>query len=67
MYDMTADPQEMRNVYDDPAYADKRTQMHRILEQVQQEYEDTDPCEKELILFKGDRRLFDRGESSTTK
>ncbi|MBR2857080.1 MAG: sulfatase [Bacteroidales bacterium] len=67
MYDMTADPQEMRNVYDDPAYAGKRAQMHRILEQVQQEYEDTDPCEKELILFKGDRRLFDRGESSTTK
>lgn len=67
MYDMKADPQEMRNVYDDPAYADKRAQMHSILEQVQQEYEDTDPCEKELILFKGDRRLFDRGESSTTK
>lgn len=67
MYDMKADPQEMRNVYDDPAYADKRALMHRILEQVQQEYEDTDPCEKELILFKGDRRLFDRGESSTTK
>lgn len=67
MYDMKADPQEMRNVYDDPAYADKRAQMHRILEQVQQEYEDTDPCEKKLILFKGDRRLFDRGESSTTK
>ena len=67
MYDMKADPQEMRNVYDDPAYAGKRAQMHRILEQVQQEYEDTDPCEKELILFKGDRRLFDRGESSTTK
>ncbi|MBO5311193.1 MAG: sulfatase [Bacteroidales bacterium] len=67
MYDMKADHQEMRNVYDDPAYADKRAQMHRILEQVQQEYEDTDPCEKELILFKGDRRLFDRGESSTTK
>ena len=67
MYDMKADPQEMRNVYDDPAYADKRAKMHRILEQVQQEYEDTDPCEKELILFKGDRRLFDRGESSTTK
>ena len=67
MYDMKADPQEMRNVYDDPAYADKRAQMHRILEQVQQEYEDTDPCEKGLILFKGDRRMFDRGESSTTK
>ncbi|MBQ7877766.1 MAG: sulfatase [Bacteroidales bacterium] len=52
MYDMKADPQEMRNVYDDPAYADKRAQMHRILEQVQQEYEDTDPCEKEHVIFR---------------
>ena len=52
MYDMKADPQEMRNVYDDPTYADKRAQMHRILEQVQQEYEDTDPCEKEHALFR---------------
>jgi len=52
MYDMKADPQEMRNVYDDPAYAGKRAQMHLILEQVQQEYEDTDPCEKEHALFR---------------
>ena len=52
MYDMKADPQEMRNVYDDPAYAGKRAQMHRILEQVQQEYEDTDPCEKEHAIFR---------------
>ena len=60
MYDMNADPKELNNVYDDPAYADKRAQMHALLEKVQQEYADTDPCEKEKIMYKGDRRLFDR-------
>jgi arylsulfatase A-like enzyme len=60
MYDMAADPQEMNNVYDDPAYASKRDQMHEILEKVQQEYQDTDPCEKVKVLFQGDRRNFDR-------
>ena len=60
MYDMKADPQEMRNVHDDPEYAEKRAFMHTLLEQVQQEYGDTDPCEKEQVLFKGDRRQFDR-------
>lgn len=60
MYDMVNDPQEMKNVYDDPAYADKRAQMHALLEKVQQDYQDTDPCEKEKVLFQGDRRFFDR-------
>lgn len=60
MYDMNADPHEMRNVYDDPAYAQKREEMHRILQQVQQEYGDTDPCEKERVLYKGDRRYMSR-------
>jgi arylsulfatase A-like enzyme len=60
MYDMVNDPQEMNNVYDDPAYAAKRAQMHELLEQVQQEYQDTDPCEKVKVLFQGDRRNFDR-------
>jgi arylsulfatase A-like enzyme len=60
MYDMNADPKELNNVYDDPAYADKRAQMHALLEKVQQEYADTDPCEKEIVMYKGDRRFFDR-------
>ena len=60
MYDMTSDPLELHNVYDDPAYASKREQMHAILEKVQQQYQDTDPCEKETVLFQGDRRFFDR-------
>ena len=60
MYDMSADPQEMNNVYDDPAYSQKREQMHALLQKVQEEYEDTDPCEKVNVLFKGDRRKFNR-------
>lgn len=60
MYDMNADPKELNNVYDDPAYASKRAQMHELLEKVQQQYADIDPCEKEVIMYKGDRRLFDR-------
>ena len=46
MYDLTADPQELRNIYSDPAYAAKRAGMHSLLEQVQFEYGDTDPCEE---------------------
>lgn len=60
MYDMNADPQEMNNIYDDPAYRDKREEMHRLLEEVQQKYQDTDPCEKVRVLYNGDRRKFDR-------
>lgn len=60
MYDMNADPKEMNNVYNDPAYAQKREEMHSILTKVQEQYQDTDPCEKEKVLFQGDRRNFDR-------
>ena len=60
MYDMVNDPQEMRNVYNDPAYMSKREELHLLMKQIQEEYEDTDPCEKDRVLFNGDRRLFDR-------
>lgn len=62
MYDMVNDPNETNNVYDAPEYASKRAQMHEILKRVQEEYCDTDPCEKVNVLYKGDRRQFDRTE-----
>lgn len=34
--------------------------MHNLLEKSQEEYGDTDPEEKEKVLFKGDRRVMDR-------
>lgn len=40
MYDLSADPQEMKNVHDDPDYAAKRGQMHRKLKKLQLEYGD---------------------------
>ena len=44
MYDLKADQREMNNVYDDPAYAQQREQMHKLLEKVQQTY--NDPIDK---------------------
>ena len=43
LYDLQKDPDEMRNVYDDPAYAPVRKQMHEVLRELQQKYQDTDP------------------------
>ena len=41
MYDLTADPQEMKNIYEDPSYSEKREQMHLVLERMQESYLDT--------------------------
>lgn len=60
LYDMVNDPKEMRNVYDDPAYAGVRAEMHEILKRTQVQYGDTDPEEKVNVLYKGDRRYLDR-------
>jgi arylsulfatase A-like enzyme len=45
LYDMNADPREMNNLYDDPAFAGVREEMHRQLEQLQRECGDTNPTE----------------------
>ncbi len=57
LYDMRRDPHEMRSVYDDPAYADIRAQLHAELERLQQECGDTDPCEREYEFFRGAENL----------
>ena len=60
MYDMVNDPREMHNIYDDPAYAAERLYLHELLDKTQQQYGDTDPDERERVLFHGDRRYMDR-------
>ena len=60
LYDEKLDPHEMRNVYDAPEYAAVRDSLMGILTEVQEQYADTDPCEKEKVLFKGDRRYMNR-------
>ena len=60
MYDEKADPREMHNIYDDPAYSAQRERLTTLLRQMQQEYGDTDPDERERVLFRGDRRIIGR-------
>lgn len=42
MYDLEKDPMEMRNIYDDPAYADVQEEMHKRLEELRTYYGDSD-------------------------
>ena len=56
MYDMKADPREMNNVFGKPEYAKVQKELMELLQDTQKQYKDTDPDEKEKVLFKGDRR-----------
>lgn len=42
LYDLKKDPQELRNVYDDPKYAEVKQEMHDKLEQTRTKYGDSD-------------------------
>lgn len=53
LYDLETDPMEMKNVYNDPAYTEIKVQMHQKLTELQQQYGDTDPEEKEHEFFQG--------------
>ena len=57
LYDEKTDPNELHNVYDDPAYASVREDMHRRLEALQQEVGDTDPDELQGEFFEGVDKL----------
>ncbi len=41
MYDLEADPHEMQNVYDDPAYAGVRDDLHTRLDELREKYGET--------------------------
>ena len=53
LYDLLKDPREMRNVYEDPSYAEVRMLLHEKLLRLQSESGDTDPDEKGGEWFKG--------------
>jgi arylsulfatase A-like enzyme len=40
LFDLQTDPQEMKNVYDDPAYASVRTDLHVRLDKLREKYKD---------------------------
>jgi arylsulfatase A-like enzyme len=43
LFDLETDPQEMKSVYTDPAYAKVRAELEAELKRLQQEYKDSDP------------------------
>jgi arylsulfatase A-like enzyme len=60
MYDLEKDPQEMKSVYNDPAYADVQEMMHKRLVEIREYYGDNDENNhrflKEYLEFAKDRR-----------
>ena len=49
MYDLEKDPQEMKSVYNDPAYADVQKDLHVRLEELRTKYGDSDELNQKFI------------------
>lgn len=49
LYDLKEDPSEMKNVYDDPAYADIRRELHEKLEALRTQYGDSDELNEHYL------------------
>jgi arylsulfatase A-like enzyme len=49
MYDLETDPSEMKNIYNDPAYADVQKMMHERLTELRAKYGDSDENNQKFI------------------
>ncbi|MFV0267865.1 MAG: sulfatase/phosphatase domain-containing protein [Draconibacterium sp.] len=49
LYDLTKDPLEMKNVYNDPAYDSVKETLHKELEELRTQYEDSDSLNQHFI------------------
>ena len=49
LYDLEKDPQEMKNIYGDPAYADVQADLHKQLEELRVKYQDSDSLNQKFI------------------
>jgi arylsulfatase A-like enzyme len=49
MYDLETDPKEMRNIYNDPAYANIRGMLHKRLEELREYYGDSDELRDQIL------------------
>ena len=49
LYDRKADPQEMKNVYNDPAYASVRRNLHKRLQKLMKKYGDSEELAKSFL------------------
>ncbi len=51
MYDLQTDPQEMKNIYNNPAYADVQKMLHEKLAELRAKYGDSDENDQKFIKF----------------
>ncbi|GJM34674.1 MAG: N-acetylglucosamine-6-sulfatase [Saprospiraceae bacterium] len=49
MYDLESDPQEMNNIYDDPAYKKPRKKLLKKLDALQVQYQDSEALRQEIL------------------
>ncbi len=49
LYDRKSDPLEMKNVYNDPAYASVRKKLHKRLEKIMTKYGDSEELAKSFL------------------
>lgn len=56
MYDLEKDPSELNNVYEDPAYADVRKELHQKLAELRKKYGDSDELDQQFIKTYLDHR-----------
>lgn len=49
LYDRKKDPMELNNVYDDPAYAEVVTKLHKDLQEMREKYGDSSQLDKEYV------------------
>lgn len=49
MYDLEKDPDEMNNIYDDPAYADIKAELHEKLTELRAKYGDSDELDQQYL------------------
>ena len=49
LFDLTKDPLEMKNVYNDPAYDSVKETLHKELEELRTQYEDSDSLNQHFI------------------
>jgi len=49
LYDLETDPDEMQNVYGDPAYAEVRADLHEKLIKLRLQYGDSEELDKQFL------------------
>lgn len=49
MYDLQKDPDEMRNIYDDPAYSEVKEMLHNKLNELRNQYDDSEELTKKFL------------------